>query len=213
MKKSSKKAPVAPRGKGRFGFITVVFLMVGAAILLTVSAGNRHAMVAWGELPHEKSSGEPEVQDSRFILIDVSDTKPELHEDLDVRDEASSPGNRVFVPDDVDAAFAETGAPAWLKPLKFAVSIGVYSATFAWVVRALTDAPRLARLAVTTTVAALIAEMALIGLQAARGTTSHFNTSTLFDGAVFKLPEGWLARAGKNLGDALAGHALHGGVN
>ena len=77
------------------------------------------------------------------------------------------------------------GAPAWLKPLKFAVSIGVYSATFAWVVRALTDAPRLARLAVTTTVAALIVEMALIGLQAARGTTSHFNTSTLFDGAVF----------------------------
>ena len=47
--------PGAPRGKGRFGFITVVFLMVGAAILLTVSAGNRHAMVAWGELPHEKS--------------------------------------------------------------------------------------------------------------------------------------------------------------
>ncbi len=77
------------------------------------------------------------------------------------------------------------GAPAWLKPLKFAVSIGVYSATFAWVVRALTDAPRLARLAVTTTVAALIVEMALIGLQAARGTTSHFNTSSLFDGAVF----------------------------
>ncbi len=112
MKKSSKKAPVAPRGKGRFGFITVVFLMVGAAILLAVSAGNRHAMVAWGELPHEKSSGEPEVQDSRFILIDVSDTKPELHEDLDVRDGASNPGNRVFVPDDVDAAFAETGAPA-----------------------------------------------------------------------------------------------------
>ena len=113
MKKSSKKAPVAPRGKGRFGFITVVFLMVGAAILLTVSAGNRHAMVAWGELPHEKSSGEPEVQDSRFILIDVSDTKPELHEDLDVRDGASTSGNRIFVPDDADAAFAETkAAPA-----------------------------------------------------------------------------------------------------
>lgn len=77
------------------------------------------------------------------------------------------------------------GAPAWLKPLKFAVSIGVYSATFAWVVRALTGAPRLARLAVTTTVATLLVEMALIGLQAARGTTSHFNTSSLFDGAVF----------------------------
>ena len=77
------------------------------------------------------------------------------------------------------------GAPAWLKPLKFAVSIGLYSATFAWAVRALTGAPRLARLAVTTTVATLLVEMALIGLQAARGTTSHFNTSSLFDGAVF----------------------------
>ena len=112
MKKSSKMTPGAPRGKGRFGFITVVFLMVGAAILLTVSAGNRHAMVAWGELPHEKPSGEPEAQDSRFILIDVSDTKPELHEDLDVRDGASTSGSRIFVPDHADAAFAETEAAA-----------------------------------------------------------------------------------------------------
>ncbi len=27
---------------------------------------------------------------------------------------------------------AITGAPAWLKPLKFAVSISIYAATFVW---------------------------------------------------------------------------------
>lgn len=77
------------------------------------------------------------------------------------------------------------GAPAWLKPLKFAVSIAIYSATFAWVLRALTAWPRLARVAASTTAVALMTEVVLIGMQAGRGTTSHFNTSSLFDGAVF----------------------------
>lgn len=76
-------------------------------------------------------------------------------------------------------------APAWLKPLKFAVSIALYSATFAWVLRTLTAWPRLARVAASATAIALMIEVALIGMQAGRGTTSHFNTSTLFDGAVF----------------------------
>lgn len=77
------------------------------------------------------------------------------------------------------------GAPAWLKPLKFAVSIALYSATFAWVLRTLTAWPRLARVAASATAIALMIEVVLIGMQAGRGTTSHFNTSTLFDGAVF----------------------------
>ncbi len=131
VKKSSKKAPVAPRGKGRFGFITVVFLMVGAAILLAVSAGNRHAMVAWGDLPHEKSSGEPERQDPRFILIDVSDTKPEIHEDLEVRDGASISGKRLFAPDDVDAAFAETKAASTAARAPLLAERGSESALYA----------------------------------------------------------------------------------
>src|SRR3712207_7116986 len=39
-----------------------------------------------------------------------------------------------------------TGAPAWLKPFKFAVSTAVYSLTLAWVFGYLPDWPRLRRI-------------------------------------------------------------------
>lgn len=77
------------------------------------------------------------------------------------------------------------GAPAWLKPLKFAVSTAIYSATLAWVLRYLPDWPRLARRAAAVTAWVFVVEVALIALQAARGTTSHFNTSNVVDGAIF----------------------------
>lgn len=79
------------------------------------------------------------------------------------------------------------GAPAWLKPLKFAVSTAIYSATLSWVLRYLSDWPRLARRAAAVTAWVFIVEVALIALQAARGTTSHFNTSSVVDGAIFSV--------------------------
>lgn len=79
------------------------------------------------------------------------------------------------------------GAPAWLKPLKFAVSTAIYSATLAWVLRYLPDWPRLARRAAAVTAWVFVVEVALIALQAARGTTSHFNTSSVVDGAIFSV--------------------------
>lgn len=79
------------------------------------------------------------------------------------------------------------GAPAWLKPLKFAVSTAIYSATLAWVLRFLPDWPRLARRAAAVTAWVFVVEVALIALQAARGTTSHFNTSSLVDGVIFSV--------------------------
>jgi hypothetical protein len=78
-----------------------------------------------------------------------------------------------------------TGAPAWLKPAKFAISTGVYALTVAWVMTYLSDWPRLTRLAGWSTAAVMVIEVALIGLQAARGVTSHFNVATRFDIAVF----------------------------
>ena len=47
-----------------------------------------------------------------------------------------------------------TGAPAWLKPFKFAISTAVYSLTLAWVFGWLTDWPRVRRVVgwVTATV-------------------------------------------------------------
>jgi hypothetical protein len=78
-----------------------------------------------------------------------------------------------------------TGAPVWLKPLKFAISIAVYTLTLAWVFTYLPEWRRTRRLIGRATAAALLIEMVLIAGQAARGTTSHFNTSTLLDGVVF----------------------------
>jgi hypothetical protein len=78
-----------------------------------------------------------------------------------------------------------TGAPAWLKPLKFAISIAVYSLTLAWIFEWLADWPRVRRVVGWTTAIVFVLEVALIDLQAWRGTTSHFNVSTSFDMVVF----------------------------
>src|SRR3977135_2826609 len=68
-----------------------------------------------------------------------------------------------------------TGVPAWLKPAKFAISTGVYALTLAGVMTSLRACPRLPRLVGWSPAALMVIEVALIGLQAARGVTSHFN--------------------------------------
>ena len=78
-----------------------------------------------------------------------------------------------------------TGAPVWLKPTKFAISTAIYMFTLAWVFTYLSDWPRLRRLVGRTTAAIFILEVAIIALQAGRGTTSHFNVSTPFDAMLF----------------------------
>jgi hypothetical protein len=78
-----------------------------------------------------------------------------------------------------------TGAPAWLKPAKFAISISIYSFTLIWLLGFVQGRPRLVRLVANVTTIALVVEMALIATQAARGTTSHFNVATPLDGAIF----------------------------
>jgi hypothetical protein len=78
-----------------------------------------------------------------------------------------------------------TGAPAWLKPFKFAVSTAVYSLTLAWIFGFLPDWPRVRRVVGWTTAIVFVLEVALIDLQAWRGTTSHFNVATRFDATLF----------------------------
>jgi len=78
-----------------------------------------------------------------------------------------------------------TGAPAWLKPAKFAISTAIYCFTLAWIFTHLPGWTRTRRVAGQATAAALVLEVALIDLQAWRGTTSHFNVGTPFDAAVF----------------------------
>lgn len=79
------------------------------------------------------------------------------------------------------------GAPAWLKPLKFAVSTAIYSLTLAWILGFLPEWPRLVRRAGTLTAGVFVVEVALIALQAWRGTASHFNTSSPVDGIIFSV--------------------------
>ena len=80
-----------------------------------------------------------------------------------------------------------TGAPAWLKPAKFAVSVGIYTATLAWIFSLLPEWTRTRRIVGWTTAVTLVLEVVLIDVQAFRGTTSHFNTSTLLDGVIFSV--------------------------
>jgi hypothetical protein len=78
-----------------------------------------------------------------------------------------------------------TGAPAWLKPFKFAVSTAIYSLTLAWIFTLLPEWPRLRRVVGWTTAIVFVLEVALIDMQAWRGTTSHFNVSTVGNAIVF----------------------------
>jgi len=78
-----------------------------------------------------------------------------------------------------------TGAPAWLKPFKFAISTAVYSLTLAWIFGALPDWPRVRRSVGWTTAIVFVLEVAIIDAQAWRGTTSHFNVSTPLNATLF----------------------------
>jgi hypothetical protein len=78
-----------------------------------------------------------------------------------------------------------TGAPAWLKPFKFAVSTAIYSLTLAWIFTLLPEWARLRRVVGWTTAIVFVLEVALIDAQAWRGTASHFNVSTVANAIVF----------------------------
>jgi hypothetical protein len=78
-----------------------------------------------------------------------------------------------------------TGVPAWLKPMKFAVSTAIYSLTLAWMFQYLVDWPRVRRFVGRSTAFVFVLEVAIIAIQAWRGTTSHFNVRTPLDAAIF----------------------------
>ncbi len=92
-----------------------------------------------------------------------------------------------------------TGAPAWIKPLKFALSIVIFSATFIWLLTFVdrTDGlqkdrqsfrpSRRVRWIANLTGLALLVEIGLITMQVVRGASSHFNVNTPFDAAVFSI--------------------------
>jgi hypothetical protein len=78
-----------------------------------------------------------------------------------------------------------TGAPAWLKPAKFAVSIVIYSFTLLWLLTFVEGHRRLVALVSWGTAFVFVVEMIAIAGQVVRGMTSHFNVATPFDAAVW----------------------------
>jgi hypothetical protein len=78
-----------------------------------------------------------------------------------------------------------TGAPAWLKPAKFALSTMIAAWSFAFCIASTTIWPRVTRALDIALAVGLAIEIVLIDMQAARGTASHFNLATPFDEAVF----------------------------
>jgi hypothetical protein len=79
------------------------------------------------------------------------------------------------------------GAPAWLKPAKFAASIAIYTLTLAWLFTWLPAWRRTRRVVGITAAVVFVLEFAIIAAQAARGTTSHFNIGSPLDAVLFSV--------------------------
>jgi uncharacterized membrane protein len=79
-----------------------------------------------------------------------------------------------------------TGVNAWLKPMKFMLSIAIFLWTIAWFSKYIRR-PRWLLTTVSMVISVtMIIESVCILLQAARGTTSHYNVGTDFDAAIFQ---------------------------
>ncbi|GAA5028967.1 hypothetical protein GCM10023317_78120 [Actinopolymorpha pittospori] len=80
-----------------------------------------------------------------------------------------------------------TGLPIWAKPTKFALSILLYSVTWAWFISQLTRLRRTAWWMGTVAAVLLGAEMVIVVGQVIRGTTSHFNGTTPLNAALYQM--------------------------
>ncbi|WP_328387395.1 hypothetical protein [Nocardia sp. NBC_00416] len=78
-----------------------------------------------------------------------------------------------------------TGLPIWAKVVKFALSVLIYSVTWAWLIDQFTRWRRIAWWAGTMAAIGLGLELAIIVTQVVRGTTSHFNTTTPLNSALW----------------------------
>jgi hypothetical protein len=97
--------------------------------------------------------------------------------------------NLALVPVIIAAAFLNPqvigGVNGWFKPLKFVISAAIYAATFLWLLTFVRGRDRWVGWLATGVSLALLVEIGLITLQAARGVSSHFNVATPLDAAIF----------------------------
>lgn len=79
------------------------------------------------------------------------------------------------------------GMPIWSKPFKFALSITLYGATWAWLASLTTRAPRLVHRTSIGIAVLITLEMGIITAQVVRGRASHFNNETYLDLQLYRL--------------------------
>ena len=79
------------------------------------------------------------------------------------------------------------GAPVWMKPAKFAASVGAMAPLMAWIIGQMSAPRTRARARRAGTVIAIVGavELLVISVQAARGVPSHFNNASRLDAALF----------------------------
>lgn len=85
-----------------------------------------------------------------------------------------------------DAGNIVLGIVAWIKPMKFYLSIGIVCWTFSWLLVYVQKQKAVKVFSVVTVITMLI-EMIIITWQAANGRLSHFNISTPFYSTLFSI--------------------------
>jgi hypothetical protein len=75
----------------------------------------------------------------------------------------------------------------WLKPFRFAVSIFLFTWTYAWFTNYLESGKKIIAALNHIIALCMFIEIALISMQSIRGVASHFNVSTPFDATVFSV--------------------------
>jgi hypothetical protein len=78
------------------------------------------------------------------------------------------------------------GINTWIKPMKFGLSVGIYCWTFAWLLQYLVSKKNV-KIISWVIIVCMIAENAIITLQAARGVISHYNISSGLDALLFSV--------------------------
>lgn len=78
------------------------------------------------------------------------------------------------------------GINIWIKPMKFCISIAIFSWTMAWFLHYLPQRKKV-KIVTSTIIMMLLLEQILIISQAARGEISHFNITSVYNAVVFQI--------------------------